>query len=322
MSAAAPVDPVSNAIGGVAFAPLWLLLSPIVFVGYATLYASTRKRYGTLRLSDVSAAMTRAELHRARVREDPVTERLLAAMPWVPAASRVAALSYLPLCRLYTWHATSLEPVDLLVAGVGDLEAMRTLFVDRHVYGNLHPQIVFLQPGLDSRPWLVEGRACFEVDHPENQFAKVSALTAAGMDANALEYVAGSIESLDWMAALVDKGLSLHVPTLFILEGLSYKLSPAALDHIVHLVSRCCAGSTLVMDFLVDEVVSGQWSWWVPLRMRAFGEPFTQGIGSMHDKEPAATWAEERALTLRDWAPGGVPGRCWGGVMAVDVMPE
>lgn len=152
--------------------------------------------------------------------------------------------------------------------------AIRTRFFDDAVLAALArhrtAQVVLLGAGLDTRAWRLsppegkpKARAVFELDVPEvlDRKARILAETAT---ANANDPAAASepppltlaerhvsvhanFARPGWIRALRDAGHDPSIPTVWILEGLLYYLSPDVVDRVLRgAANASAAGSTLV----------------------------------------------------------------------------
>lgn len=143
--------------------------------------------------------------------------------------------------------------------------AIRTRFFDDAVLAALArlstAQVVLLGAGLDTRAWRLsppegtpKARAVFELDVPEvlNRKTRVLAETASVSGSPPLTLaerrvaVHANFARPGWLRALRDAGHDPSVPTIWILEGLLYYLSPDVVDRVLRgAASASAAGSAL-----------------------------------------------------------------------------
>lgn len=124
-------------------------------------------------------------------------------------------------------------------------------------------QLVLLGAGLDSRAFRFEklktGVKVFEVDHPATQSIKKEKVKALfGELPQHVTYVPIDFNE-DSLNNLFDFGYSQKMKTLFIWEGVSMYLKPAAVDQTLSWISKNSGrGSHLVFDFLYASALTGK----------------------------------------------------------------
>jgi methyltransferase (TIGR00027 family) len=148
-------------------------------------------------------------------------------------------------------------------------------------------QLVILGAGLDSRAYrfeeLKEGVKVFEVDHPASQAAKLKKVKRI------FEELPGYVHyvPIDFNEETLDKifehGYMRTLKTLFIWEGVSMYLKPAAVDQTLTWISgNAGKGSELVFDYLYSSALKpGNQPYEVRKSMRAgrlTGEGLSFGI--------------------------------------------
>jgi methyltransferase (TIGR00027 family) len=118
-------------------------------------------------------------------------------------------------------------------------------------------QLVILGAGYDSRAYrfeaLKDAVKVFEVDHPATQNAKIRRLTSLlGSLPNHVRFVPVDFAREDTACRLFERGYGRTARTMFIWEGVSYYLSPEAVDRVLAFVAGNSAeGSSMVFDYFV-----------------------------------------------------------------------
>jgi methyltransferase (TIGR00027 family) len=119
-------------------------------------------------------------------------------------------------------------------------------------------QLVILGAGYDSRAYrfsaLKRDVKVFEVDHPSTQALKTRRLRRSlGWLPKHVSFVPVDLMREDLAARLVESGYSRTARTLFIWEGVSYYLSPEAVDRVLAFVAgNSAGGSSIVFDYFVQ----------------------------------------------------------------------
>ena len=145
-------------------------------------------------------------------------------------------------------------------------------------------QLVILGAGYDTRAFRIEALArgvkVFEVDHPATQERKM-ALTkmAVGALPAHVAYVPFRFNSEDLVEKLNSTGYRKDARTVFIWEGVTYYISPRAVDHTLRfVVEGSGAGSSIVFDYFPPSVADGTCHLKEARTMRAFFARFGEGI--------------------------------------------
>jgi methyltransferase (TIGR00027 family) len=148
-------------------------------------------------------------------------------------------------------------------------------------------QLVILGAGYDSRAYRSfafrrEVRV-FEVDHPATQAAKIRGLRRQfGYLPKYVAFVPVDFMEEEPTRRLLDSGYDRTIKTLFIWEGVSYYLSPEAVDNVLSFVARNSSrGSSLIFDYFVqlsaakaDELgTSTEKLDWIARSAKGSGEP-------------------------------------------------
>jgi len=180
---------------------------------------------------------------------DPVARQLL------PAPLRLAlrAIEQVP---------PLLGVLRLASAGLADHVALRTAAIDAALVGALetspHAQVVLLGAGLDARAYrLTELGAAtvFEVDHPATQAEKRRRLGGRPPLAGDVRFVAIDFERESLEDRLAAAGHDPERPTIWIWEGVTLYLQPAAVEATLDVVAaRSAPGSTLLMTYLTPDL--------------------------------------------------------------------
>jgi methyltransferase (TIGR00027 family) len=157
-------------------------------------------------------------------------------------------------------------------------------------------QLVILGAGFDARAYRLPGLervTVFEVDHPATQQAKREVLgrVLAGMVAGDplawhVRFVPVDFERDDLARALRAAGYRDGAPSLFLWEGVTNYLTPAAVDQTLGAVrglAAAAAGSLLVFTYVDRAVLEGELSRFPEARrwvkgVRRRGEPWTFGL--------------------------------------------
>ncbi|MSQ84168.1 MAG: SAM-dependent methyltransferase [Myxococcales bacterium] len=141
---------------------------------------------------------------------------------------------------------------------------LRTAAIDRAVQAAVAAgvrQVVVLGAGYDRRAWRLQAlQACrvFEVDHPATQQAKQRSLDTVSAQALQVEFV-----PVDFAVDNLDERLTAHghdcaTPTLWLWEGVTMYLPPAALAATLTTVARRSAlHSQLALTYMTPQVLPG-----------------------------------------------------------------
>jgi methyltransferase (TIGR00027 family) len=168
-------------------------------------------------------------------------------------------------------------------------------------------QVVILGAGFDSRAYRLDAladRVTFEVDHPATQAVKRRGLLRAAPLASArvVEFVAVNFERDDLVQTVLDAGYDERAPSVFVWEGVTNYLTPAAVDGTLSAIHRLgCPGSTVLFTY-VDRAALGadtaefpeatRWS----EAVRRRGEPWIFGL----DPAEVGEFLSRRGFTLVD----------------------
>ncbi len=157
-------------------------------------------------------------------------------------------------------HSLILKKVTAFAPGTYEYFIARTAYLDAVVEQALRdpmPQIVLLGAGYDTRAHrfaaLNGATTIFELDTPATQQHKRALLARAGVtDPERLVYVPIDFTRESLAGALARAGYSERELALFVWEGVTYYLSPQAVDQTLDAVRRHSpAGSTLCFDYMI-----------------------------------------------------------------------
>lgn len=167
----------------------------------------------------------------------------------------------------------------------------RTRHIDRLLREALQEgldQVVLLGAGYDTRPVRfseeLRHSRVYEVDFPGTQARKRALLARANLAVPPnLTFVPLDFNTSSLEQALPSAGFQKGARTFFIWEGVSFYLTPAAVDRVLRFVSGTSAsGSSIVFDYVLDSFVRGE-----NLSRRAaksaachrrLGEPYVLGL--------------------------------------------
>jgi methyltransferase (TIGR00027 family) len=149
-------------------------------------------------------------------------------------------------------------------------------------------QLVLLGAGFDARAYRfadqLGGVAVFEVDHPATQRLKVARVKhMLGALPAHVAYVAVDFNTQSLGEQLAAAGYDPRRKTLFIWQGVTYYLTPEAVDGTLSFVAcRSAPGSTIIFDYIYSTLLDGTVRHGEVRAMRhnrwLSGETFTFGI--------------------------------------------
>lgn len=150
---------------------------------------------------------------------------------------------------------------NLMTGGVYEYFIARTAYLDQVVAGALQeniPQIVFLGAGYDTRSYrlreLIRDTKIFEVDIISTQQRKKQLLETARISIpEQLTFISINFEKDDFSEVFAKAGFNRNHKTLFIWEGVTYYLTPEAVDSTLDFVkNNSPAGSIICFDYSAD----------------------------------------------------------------------
>lgn len=168
-------------------------------------------------------------------------------------------------------------------------------------------QVVILGSGFDSRPYrfakAYPALSFFEVDLPATVAAKTAAVKRLFGDVPAQVHLAPiDFDHQSLVDVLAAAGYDPARKTFFILEGVTMYLTPAGNEATFGFIQHhAAAGSRLVFDYLLRQVVDGDFSGLYAVRAEArgvaqAGEPFLSGWTPAE----AARFVEQHGLRVLD----------------------
>lgn len=159
-----------------------------------------------------------------------------------------------------------LRVVEAVAPGLTGYVAGRTRYLDQYLQGCAEAgfrQIVFLGAGYDSRAYRLDlaspGMKVFEVDSPATQREKLyRAKKAFGRLPREVVYVAVDFDRDRLDTRMFESGYDRDVKTLFVWEGVTYYITPKAVDNVLRFVSGDSGpGSTILFDYLYRSFLDG-----------------------------------------------------------------
>lgn len=152
--------------------------------------------------------------------------------------------------------------------------------------GNIQ-QLVFLGAGYDTRAYRYQKQLThtriFEIDHPEILERKKALIDKQQLNLDNLAYCAADFEGKDEFTIrwLQNQGINLDVKTLFIIDGVSYFISPEAFDNVIEVIAQFKEGSELIFDYAYHEILENKTyrgSEEFKTSLKSMGEPVVNGI--------------------------------------------
>jgi methyltransferase (TIGR00027 family) len=150
--------------------------------------------------------------------------------------------------------------------GVMGFLTVRDRHIDEHLKSCLADgieQLVILGAGLDARAYrfdeLKTGVKVFEVDHPASQQEKLNKLKQIfGQVPAHVTYVAIDFNTQALDKRLFECGYDEKRKTLFIWQGVTQYLTPAAVDETLAFIARHSgAGSSVIFDYMYPTLLDG-----------------------------------------------------------------
>jgi methyltransferase (TIGR00027 family) len=176
--------------------------------------------------------------------------------------------------------------------GMVDHLTLRTAAIDGVVRSALSQgidQVVVLGAGLDARAWRLPELAnadVFEIDHPASQAYKRQRIGDRPPLARSVHFISVDFEQQRLDDALAQCAHDPTRPTLWIWEGVTMYLQPAAIEATLHAVAdRSAAGSLLTVTYVLPQYVPREIGVLLPivdLVFSAFGEPL---LGSLRTED-------------------------------------
>jgi len=139
------------------------------------------------------------------------------------------------------------------VAACAEVMAPRTVAIDQALRSHVHPQLVILGAGLDSRAWRLPELAdvdVTEIDHPASQRDKRSRVGSRPVLARTHRFQPADLAVDGLQEALDAAGHDADVPTTWLWEGVVPYLRRAEVVHTLHAIAaRSARGSTLIVNY-------------------------------------------------------------------------
>ncbi|HYS39639.1 MAG TPA: SAM-dependent methyltransferase [Pseudonocardiaceae bacterium] len=193
---------------------------------------------------------------------------------------------------------------------------IRTKFLDDSVTG-LRPedgieQVVLLAAGLDTRAFRLDwpaGVVVYEVDHGPLIEEKQRRLDRLGARPKVPRRAVAADLTTQWLPDLVRAGFDPARPTLWIVEGVTFFLTPQqAADLFTTLADASAPGSRLDLDILGGALLRNPFSQAFLDAMRADGRPWLFGTDEPADFLAAAGW---KVRELKEPGQPGIGERRW-----------
>ena len=154
--------------------------------------------------------------------------------------------------------------------GVVGFLAARDRYIDDYLENRLRDgldQLVILGAGYDSRAYRFaelreRGIRVFEVDHPATQQAKIEKVRQIfGALPSHVIYVAVDFNTQTLGDCLAANGYDPHAKTVFLWQGVTYYLEPAAVDDTLAFIAKQAPpGSSLIFDYIDEALLTGRTS--------------------------------------------------------------
>lgn len=238
-----------------------------------------------------SCSATSTTLFRALESIKPANQRILYdpyAIQFLSGAAKILLntrflISGRLLNRIMQWFISRIIPTGM------NYVVVRTRYIDDYLDQCIEDgieQLVILGAGYDSRAFrftaLMERAKVFEVDHPDSQKNKKEKVkNIFGDQPEHVIYVPVDFETEKLDEKLVACGYDRNLKTLFIWEGVTIYITPAAVDGILTFVaSNSGKGSTIIFDYVYQSVIEGRVKEAERLKKQAAraGESFKFGI--------------------------------------------
>lgn len=245
----------------------------------------------------------------ARARESERADRLfddpLAAAPAGPEG--------------FAW-LNRMEPVTLPGApgpglGPGLYVTVRTRFFDDFLLGASRSigtrQVVLVAAGMDARAFRLDWpprTRLYELDRPDVLFAKDAVVDHLGIQPSCERHMVGVDLEQPWAQALRDAGYKVQEPSVWLIEGLLFYLSPTTVRTLLEAISSLASeGSRLGMDLVNRELLTSPVMW--PLLgifarrgvVGRFGTDDPETLLADHGWEAGVTQPGERGANYGRW---------------------
>jgi methyltransferase (TIGR00027 family) len=217
-----------------------------------------------------------------------------------PALRRAVGFSKVPLLG-----ALLNRYIDHRLPGARTSAIARTRLIDDALLASLGEkmsQVVILGAGFDCRAYRLPqltAATVFEVDHPSTHAAKLAGLhaTLAKSPGN-VRYVEIDFNRQSLPSVLAEAGFQPSSPAIFLWEGVTNYLTPAAVDAVLAYVAGCSPGSRIIFTYVHSGALDGSVLFEGAGRLlrdvATLDEPWTFGLAP----DQVAEFLSERGLRL------------------------
>lgn len=213
-----------------------------------------------------------------------------------------------------------MEPVTLPGApgpglGPGLYLTVRTRFFDDFLLGASRSigtrQVVLVAAGMDARAFRLDwppGTRLYELDRPDVLFAKDDVVDHLRIQPSCERHMVGVDLEQPWAQALRDAGYKVQEPSVWLIEGLLFYLSPTTVRTLLEAISSLASeGSRLGMDLVNRELLTSPVMW--PLLgifarrgvVGRFGTDDPETLLADHGWEAGVTQPGERGANYGRW---------------------
>ena len=235
---------------------------------------------------------------RALESEKPAGERVC----YDPYARRFVNAGLYYLVKFFA----ALGYADWRGPGVWEFLTARERYIDDYLESCLREgleQLVILGAGYDARAYrfdaLKSGVKVFEVDHPATQAVKLKKLAAIfGARPAHVTYVPIDFNQQTAAEPLFESGYEARCRTLFIWQGVTQYLTPAAVDDTLAFVAeRAGPGSSVIFDYMDATLLAGAPRHGEVSNMRRYRRLSGEGLVFGIPIDSIQTFMEERGFT-------------------------
>jgi methyltransferase (TIGR00027 family) len=235
---------------------------------------------------------------RAVESEKPAGERIC----FDPYARRFVGAGLYYVTKLFT----ALGYANWRGPGVWEFLAARERYIDDYLEQCLDEglkQVVILGAGYDARAYRFEALKTrvkvFEVDHPATQAVKLEKVAAIfGAPPANVTYVAIDFNRQTLAERLFDSGYDERRKTLFICQGVTQYLTPAAVDDTLAFVAgHSGPGSSVIFDYMDTTLLSGAPRHGEVSSMRRYRSLTGEGLGFGIPIDSIRAFLEQRGFT-------------------------
>jgi methyltransferase (TIGR00027 family) len=229
-----------------------------------------------------------------RLFDDPLVTQLL------PAPSRF-------MLRQRFLRQTFLNLFENAAPGIRGALLCRTCAIDDALNAAISrglKMVVLLGAGLDTRPFRLPSLAAatitvFELDLPDVQaFKKTRLLAHFGSIPRRVRFVPTDFQTEPLETTLSSAGLDPNEPAVFVWEGVTQYLEPAAVDAVLKTIAARPKQTELIFTYVLEEVITRQFR---PDRGQAFRKSATRRPANWYfgiDPLNLESFLSERGLKL------------------------